>query len=323
MIRTLRITSVVAGLLAVGLLAFFSVSRVKGDPEVERLLQSPTVIEVAAKDKGKPGPTGTDFLVKYAADFATQINPPPPPPSPGSSGGLNDNGPITPTLPKVSGKFRLLATSFNVVDPNLSLAFVEMPTVDRKQSWVRIGQYLERPEWTVQAIKDGAILYGDGQQNQEITVEERPIRISLLDNGGPRPTNAPITTATGPATATAMPSTPVRPALSDQATARARAARRSVGQNAGVATRPPNLERNIEALEKYKERLRTLGKDVNDKALSPEMEMRREALEKMLTSGLQTARMSQQEANSLGDLGRQLDHVQVQPDTDMEPNNPQ
>ena len=62
MIRTLRITSVVAGLLAVGVLAFFSVSRVKGDPEVERLLQSPTVIELAAKDKGKSGTNGYRLL---------------------------------------------------------------------------------------------------------------------------------------------------------------------------------------------------------------------------------------------------------------------
>jgi hypothetical protein len=87
--------------------------------------------------------------------------------------------------------------------------------------------------------------------------------------------------------------------------------------------RPPNLERNIQALEKYKDRLRTLGKDVNDRALSPEMEVRREAIEKMLTSGLQAARMSEQEANSLGDLGRQLDHVQVQPDANMNVNDPQ
>ena len=323
MIRTLRITSVVAGLLAVGLLALFSVSGVKGDQEVERLLKSPTVLEQYAQDRSKPsaaGPNPMSRLVEVARDFANVINPPPPPAPVGTgpTGNLARGEPIRP--PQVSAKFRLLATSYSAVDPNLSMALIDLPAGERRQFWVKMGQSVERETWKILQIKDGAMIYGDGQQSQEIVVEARPARVSLLDTGEPKPAIA--SGMPGPSKVTETPPPPSSPGPMNPATARARLlSRRSAGQNAGVGARPPTVERNMQEIERITDRLRTLGKDVNDKALSPDQEKMRQETVKILASRLQAARMSQQEANSLGDLGRQLD--QVQADANMDANEPQ
>jgi len=325
MIRTLRITSVVAGLLAVGLLAFFSVSGVRGDQEVDRLLKSPTVIEQFAQDKGKPSAAGANpmsRLVEVARDFANVINPPPPlaPVGTGPTGNLARGESIRP--PQVSAKFKLLATSYSALDPNLSMALIDLPAGERRQFWVRMGQSVERETWRILQIKDGAMVYGDGQQTQEIAVEPRLAQVSLVDTGEPKP--SPVSGMAGPSKAMDMPMPPPGgPGPSNPVPARARLPRRPVGQNAVAGVRPPPAERNIQEIEKITERLRTLGKDVNDKALAPDQEKRRQETVKVLASRLQAARMSQQEANSLGDLGRQLDQVQVGADVNTEANDPQ
>jgi hypothetical protein len=325
MIRTLRITSVVAGLLAAGLLAFFSVSGVRGDQEVDRLLKSPTVIEQFAQDKGKPSAAGANpmsRLVEVARDFANVINPPAPPATVGTgpTGNLARGEPIRP--PQVSAKFKLLATSYSAVDPNLSMALIDLPAGERRQFWVRMGQSVERETWKILQIKDGAMVYGEGQQTQEIAVEPRLAQVSLVDTGEPKP--APVSGMAGPSKAMDMPMPPPGgPGPSNPATARARLPRRPAGQNAVAGVRPPPAERNIQEIEKITERLRTLGKDVNDKALPPDQEKIRQETVKVLSSRLQAARMSQQEANSLGDLGRQLDHVQADANTNTESNDPQ
>jgi len=322
MIRTLRITSVVAGLLAVGLLVFFSIYGVKGDREVERLVGLPSVIEQFKADRGRPAATYASPMSRLAQNaeaFAYVINPPPPTKPATPVTGADSLAAIRPS--KVSGKFRLIATSFNAADPNLSLAFVEMPTVERRQIWARVGNSIEH--WKILEIKDGAIVYGEGQQTQEIAVEERPARISLLDNGEPRP--APVSRTASASTVTEAPSQP--PGSGAPAQARGRlsmrpALRPGVIQNGGVVVRPPSGERDMQKLQKIADQLRTLrNKDANDGAFSPEEEKaRRDAMEK-LVSHVQAVRMSQQEANSLGELGKQLDNVKVQADADT--NNPQ
>jgi len=305
MIRTLRITSIVAGLLAVVLLVVFSMVGVKGDPELEKLLKSPSVVEQYLRNKDKPSATRlspSSRLDEVAKGFAKVINPPPsaqPADGPGAKAGPQ-NPRSAPT--RVSGKFKLLATSVSVGDPNLSRAFVEMPTVDQKRSWVRIGQSIEREGWTIQAIKDGSIVYGDGQQKQEIQVEERQPRISLLDNGEPR---APRPTKVAePAAA------PVAAAVPAPAAIRAaRQVRRPTPPGPGLnpppnpsaAVRPPNAEQNARDLEKLADKLRNLRTDANDNALPPDKEkLRQEAME-MLVARLQATRAAQAEANSVGE----------------------
>jgi hypothetical protein len=328
MIRTLRITSIVAGLLAVGLLAVFSVVGVRADPELEKLLKSPSVVEQYLRNKDKPlsaSMVSSSRLDELARGFARMINPPPSSQPADAAGGKT--GPQNPrsAMPRVSGKFKLLATSFSAGDPTLSRAYIELPTVDQKRSWVRIGQSIEREGWTIQSIKDGAIVYGDGQQNQEIAVEERPARISLLDTGEPR---APrVSTAS---TATAAKGTDVAPVqppagASPGAVARARMARRpTAGAAANPISRPVNAEQNVRDLEKLANELRNLRTDANDNALPPDKEKLKQQAMEALVARLQATKAAQAEANSVPEPSPKPEEpgqppVQAVPD----PNNPQ
>ena len=54
MIKTLRITTIIAAFLAVGLLAFPVVYGYRGDEEIEKFLKSPGGSRVAARSAGPP-----------------------------------------------------------------------------------------------------------------------------------------------------------------------------------------------------------------------------------------------------------------------------
>jgi hypothetical protein len=322
MIRTLRITSIVAGVLAVGLLVVFSTVGLKTDPELERLLKSPSVVEQYLRNKDKTTSTGmasSSRLDEMAKGFARMINPPPSQPADGAA---NKTGPqnARSAMPRVSGKFKLLATSFSAGDSSLSRAYIEMPTVDQKRSWVRVGQSVEREGWTIQSIKDGAIVYGDGQQNQEILVEERAARISLLDTGEPRATAAPAAVKV-----TDVPPAQAPAGAPPGAPSRARVARRPMPASAASPIpRPPNAEQNTRDLEKLADRLRNLRTDANDNALPPDKEKLKQQTMEALVARLQAVRAGQADANSAsGPAPRPDEPVQTPVQVVSDPNTPQ
>ena len=82
MIKTLRITSIIAAIVAAGLLVLPAVYGVRSNPKIEELLKSPGVVEKftsakgqqASKDQSQNSP-----LVKAAVELTQIINPPPPP----------------------------------------------------------------------------------------------------------------------------------------------------------------------------------------------------------------------------------------------------
>jgi hypothetical protein len=314
MIRTLRITSIVAGLLAVALLVVFSMVGVKPDPELEKLLRSPSVVEQYVRDKNRPGPPNvgsTSRLDELAKGFARMINPPAPSTSPDAAAGRPVPQNTRQAPPRVSGKFKLLATSFSAEDPNLSLAFVEMPTVDQKRSWVRVGQSVEREGWTIRAIKDGAIVYGDEQQTQEILVEERAARVSLLDTGEakdrPAANAAPDSPrVTGPQVPGSTPGT-----AAQAAKPRTAPARRPAPQSAAPAARPALSDQNMKDLEKLADQLRTLKTDANDNPIPPDKQkLKQEAME-MLVNRLEATRAARNEANAVSETGQGVETVRA------------
>jgi hypothetical protein len=304
----------VAGVLAVGLLVVFSMVGVKADPELERLLKSPSVVEQFLRNKDKPtsaSAASSSRLDEVAKGFARLINPPPP--SQPADAAANKTGAqnARSAIPRVSGKFKLLATSFSPGDPNLSRAYIEMPTVDQKRSWVRVGQSIEREGWTIQAIKDGAIVYGDGQQNQEIPVEERPARISLLDTGEPRAPRA--STAAAVAKGPEVPSAQSPAGAPPGAASRARMARRPMPASAASPIpRPPNADQNTRDLEKLEDRLRNLRTDANDNVLPPDKEKLKQQAMEALVARLQATRAGQADANSVPEPSPRPDEA-VQP----------
>ena len=82
MIKTLRITSYLAVVLAVVFFAFPAVFGVRGDKQVEQFLNSAGAIEefrAARGDKIEGKRNETSPLVKQAEAFALYLNPPPKP----------------------------------------------------------------------------------------------------------------------------------------------------------------------------------------------------------------------------------------------------
>ena len=84
MIKTLKITTLVAAVLCVVLVVTVTAFGLKGDPEIEKFLDSPSIIEELKKVLGQAEATTDQVspLVKQAQAFALRIDPPPLPVTP-------------------------------------------------------------------------------------------------------------------------------------------------------------------------------------------------------------------------------------------------
>ncbi len=168
MIRTLRITSIIAAILAAVLLVCAAVYGVRSDPQIEELLQAPNALDRftaskgqhPARDEGQVSP-----LVRQAADFASYLNPPPPPAPPASATEAVSPEPVP--LAPVSSKFDLVGTSYYASHPELSLALIDEP--GKGLHWVRQGSSIAH--LTIEKVSDGSITVRDGQRTFEMTVK--------------------------------------------------------------------------------------------------------------------------------------------------------
>jgi len=172
MVKTLRITTIIAALLAAGFLVFSVVFGARGDKAVEEFLKSPAAIEQFRQAKGRitGGESQISPLVVQAQAFALYLNPPPPPEP------VVPSGPQMPPQPRVTTpKFKLIGTSFYPLHPDLSLALIDEP--GKGIYWVRqsgrVG-YL-----VVEQIKDGVIVVGDNGRTFDV-VAERPQKVNLV-----------------------------------------------------------------------------------------------------------------------------------------------
>jgi hypothetical protein len=174
MIKTLRITTIIAAFLAVGLLAFPVVYGYRGDEEIEKFLKSPGAIEKFNKAKGAKVRTGNQVspLVKQAMLFALIINPPPRPPAP-------TRPKVTPVARKVvpipkptinTVKFKLIGTSYYASRPELSLAYIDEP--GKGLHWVRQGSNVAH--LLIEEVKDGSIVVNDSEKTVTLVAERTP-----------------------------------------------------------------------------------------------------------------------------------------------------
>ncbi len=189
MIKTLKITSIAAAILAVILFVLPVVFGVRSDPKIEEFLRSPGAAGklLASKDR-RPvrNESQTSPLIKQAADFARYLNPPPLPPPPRSTA-RNTSREVRPAPPAVTPKFKLIGTSFYATRPELSLALIDEP--GKGFNWVRQGNSVGH--LTIEQIKNGSITIRDGQGTSEMTVTvDQPWR-KLLKNPPPGTQPAP------------------------------------------------------------------------------------------------------------------------------------
>ena len=175
MIKTLRITSIIAVVLAVVFFVLPAVFGFRGDKQIEQFLNSAGVIEgfrEARGDKVEDERHEISPLVKQAEAFALYLNPPPKPkPEPSVSEGKSEPRPVGP----VTAKFKLVGTSRYALHPELSLALIDEP--GKGLYWVR--QFSKVGHLIIEQVKDGLIVVRDGKSTFEL-VAERPEKRSLL-----------------------------------------------------------------------------------------------------------------------------------------------
>jgi hypothetical protein len=170
MIKTLRITSVVAVVLAVFFFVFPAVFSVRSDEQVEQFLSFPGVIEKFSKAKGdsdKRSESQISPLVKEAQAFALYLNPPPKPkketrPIPKKTTTPRPQAPVSP-------KFKLIGVSYYASHPELSLALIDEP--GRGTRWVR--QSSKVSHLIIEQVKDGLVVVRDGKRTFELGPERR------------------------------------------------------------------------------------------------------------------------------------------------------
>jgi hypothetical protein len=173
MIKTLRITTIIAAFLAVGLLSFPVVYGNWGDEKIEKFLKSPGAIEKFKKAKGAKVKTGNQVspLVKQALVFADYLNPKSIPAPKGKK------PPVTPRkvadIPKPTistVKFKLIGTSYYASRPKLSLAYIDEP--GKGLHWVRQGSNVAH--LSIEEVKDGSIVVKDNKRTVTLVAERAP-----------------------------------------------------------------------------------------------------------------------------------------------------
>lgn len=312
MIKTLRITSVVAAVLAVAFFAFPAVFGVRGDEQSERFLDSASVIEKFKKlrsGKSAKGRSQESPLVKEAKAFALYLNPPPkrrPRPRPSRRTG-------TPTTPKtpviatpqplgpVSSKFTLIGTVYYASHPELSLVLIDEP--GKGLHWVR--QFGKVGHLIIEEVKDGLVVVRDRQRTFELVPKRAETRSLLKGKGSPSGKTGPRATSTVSAPAASfLPAPPRLPA----------------GTTASSAKKsgPPQMSaEKSAAMEKLMSGLKAVRDGAqSDKAGSKRSDEEAMVLMGKLLSDFQSTRISAEEAKRLDRLGKELK------DTTDDPNRP-
>lgn len=273
MIKTLRITSVAAVLLAVVVLAsVLGYLRpasllhlnfgVRSDKQIEKILSGPSAVERFKEQYGNKARGGEDTtppLVKQAELFADIINPRLPDLP---AGGVTTPLPPKPSFTKpagpVSSKFELLGTCYSS-NPNTSFAYIRLP--DSTCKWTGVGT--EIGHVTIKEIRNGSIVCWDGNKDVEMPTAATPETSSLLETG-----KAPNDASTPPQ---ASSEPPTRSRISDvklsASTAPVRAGRPFVASGRGTSLRVPPAQISKEEQENLTElgnRLKTSeGADSN------------------------------------------------------------
>ncbi|MHC5082695.1 MAG: hypothetical protein ACYTET_01975 [Planctomycetota bacterium] len=201
MLKTLRITSLIAAILAASGVVLIVITGLRADADIVALLDSPGIAELfAGKNGGEKSPKEADSpLVTQAKAFALRIDPPPPPKpvtpvktEPVKKPEIVRNPPpIKPTPPgpkgPVNAKFTLLATVQCESNPEKSLALLQ--TSPTKQEWFWQGQQVGHLD--IQEVRNGSVIFSqNGQNEQELFVPVKTQAKSILkeDNlSAPKP----------------------------------------------------------------------------------------------------------------------------------------
>lgn len=298
MIKTLRITSIIAAFLAAGLFVFPAVFGFRSDKEIEELLSLPSVVEKfrqAQGDRRQSSEGQISPLVAQAEAFGLYLNPPKPRRPVRTARGPRKGEVAPPAPPAVTPKFKLIATSVYALRPELSVALIDEPGKGRH--WVRQASAVGH--LTIEDIRDGLVVVKGAKGTFEIAAEARPPQRSLLA-GSPRVSagkGGPI----GSGASSALVSSEIEFGASSD-----------TGITSSVLEQMSPEEQAALAAKIFAElgAMMTEGGDVSDKSGS---DYGAEEDSEALIAELEATRISGKEAKKLGHLGEELEDVRQDP----------
>ena len=206
MLKTLRITSLIALVAAVCGVITIAVFGLRGDSEILAFLAKPGVVD-EAKEKIKPDDNKKEDespLVTQLKAFALRIDPPPPPPKDLPKTERKDPPkkelvrekpkprPVEPPRPpvQVNAKFTLLATVQCIAEPTRSMALLQQ--TGGKQEWFRQGERVGHLD--IDEVRNGSVIFSQsGRNQQELFVPAKPQVKSILKDD-----NQPVASKAGP-----------------------------------------------------------------------------------------------------------------------------
>lgn len=175
MVNTLRITSILAGLLAIALLSLSTVYAIQkqgeGDPEVAILLDAPSAFDVFQRAHKQEASTQKDKEPTLVIEARKFVSVPPVEKVNQVKRDRADKGPVARSKrPAVSAKFELLAINYFASDS--SLCSILIRDTAQKHTWLNIGDTYGHQ--TIKEIKKNeVVLEGNNDQLETMTIQER------------------------------------------------------------------------------------------------------------------------------------------------------
>jgi hypothetical protein len=184
MIKTLRITSFLAAILAITFFVTLVVYGVHKDENIEKYLNSPDVIAQFKTAKGSLAKTNDNQispLVQQAQAFSSILNPPKPKET-ARNRSAGRSKPNVSAEPNVKPKFTVKGTSYFESNPELSMVLIDEP--GKGTHWVKqstmVGHLL------IEDVKDGIVVVKSSEETYELKIEEK-----LTTNTSSRPSSVP------------------------------------------------------------------------------------------------------------------------------------
>ncbi len=297
MIKTLRITSILAAVLATVLVGFFvfRIARgIRGNKNVKEFLDSPDVIEkfkAAEGDRTNTSAGQISPLVKQAQAFALYLNPPAP--KRGTSKPIPGGGSISSKI-NVTPKFKVIGTSLYENRPEMSMALIDEP--GKGIHWVK--QSTTVGHLFIEQVQNDLVIVKSGTETFNLVLE--------------RDKTESKSQATGKSS---VPKKPAGATGSSASRAISSSRNRNVIKRVPTKSLPPKQDTaKKEELEKLYEDLRDLknNTDMNDSSLSEEE--RAKQIGKIISS-FKASYVSEEEAKKLDDLAEKLKEDESEPNT--------
>jgi hypothetical protein len=331
MIKTLRITTVLAAFLAAGFFAFPVFFGSHGDEKIEEYLKLPGAIEKFNQAKGAKVPRAKNQvppLVTQAMAFGLYRNPPRKP-APIRKPTTPVRTAAVPTLPDLpikvtSTKFKLVGTSFHSARPERSWAYIDAPGTGKY--WLKQGSKVAH--LLIEKVNHGSVVVKD-RDKSIILIPERKPKKSLIKGENDTKATAALSAATS-ITSTSTSTSAVTAQIGDGkspalVTSKAtnvvnKSNRRPVNTRrrpASVVPKPPTIarsarrpeveKREAEMLEKLAAQLSAVDVEGGPgKVESHRSAKEGQALLDKFMADIEAMRVSPKEAKRLDRLGKEL-----------------